>query len=230
MLMRTGNTPQHASARLNHLFLVGVLIAVAIVVMAPFYSVSSSASPAFSQVKVPSGAPAKQARIGSLAASKPTNLAPWSSTFSSLLPIPQSSPEEIATFASDCTTPKTTFTLGETVCAKTVFVTETDRFVNWIDPNSNIAYGGPTTTPITNNTAQDFLYTPTIVGLWKVTIADPSDSSIVPTDFTVVPAPPIATYDSTCFIPKSDFVLGETVCAKASGVPTTLFPWHVLWL
>src|SRR6266498_6087695 len=166
MLMRTGNTPERVVTRLNSLILVGVFIIAAVLVAFPVYSMRSSSPATPSRLRVPAGAPAKRTRSGSFAASNSGILALGSSTLRSLLPIPQSSPEEIATFASDCETPKTTFTLGETVCAKTVFVTETDRFVNWIDPNSNIAYGGPTTTPITNNTAQDFLYTPTIVGLW----------------------------------------------------------------
>jgi len=42
----------------------------------------------------------------------------------------------------------------------------------------------------------------------------------------------ITTYDgATCTIPQSDFFLGDTVCAKATGVPvTTFFPWHVSWV
>jgi uncharacterized repeat protein (TIGR01451 family) len=40
----------------------------------------------------------------------------------------------------------------------------------------------------------------------------------------------IATFASDCTTPQSDFFLGDVVCAKASGVPVTLFPWHVLWI
>src|SRR5205085_5329888 len=36
-------------------------------------------------------------------------------------------------------------------------------------------------------------------------------------------------YAQDCTTPKSDFNLGETVCAKATGVPDTFFVWHVLW-
>lgn len=40
----------------------------------------------------------------------------------------------------------------------------------------------------------------------------------------------IATYAYPgCTVPKDSFNLGETVCAKASGVPVTLFPWHITW-
>src|SRR5206468_2541452 len=107
-----------------------------------------------------------------------------------LAPVPTSPPETIATFAVDCTTPKTTFTLGETVCAQTANVIETNRFVNWLSPpDSHIAYGGASTSAITSN-PQNFYYTPQTLGTWKVTIADPSDSSIIPTVFTIsAPAP-----------------------------------------
>src|SRR5712691_87865 len=47
------------------------------------------------------------------------------------------------------------------------------------------------------------------------------------------PNPPtqsITTYDADCLTPRSDFLLGETVCAKATGVPVTIFSWHVSWV
>src|SRR2546425_77000 len=40
----------------------------------------------------------------------------------------------------------------------------------------------------------------------------------------------ISTFADDCTTPKSDFFLGDVVCAKATGVPVTLFPWHVLWV
>jgi uncharacterized repeat protein (TIGR01451 family) len=40
----------------------------------------------------------------------------------------------------------------------------------------------------------------------------------------------ITTYSADCVTQMSDFVLGETVCAKATGVPTTLFPWKITWV
>ena len=136
------------------------------------------------------------------------------------LPVPQSSPETIETFASDCTTPRSTFILGETVCAITTFVTETDRFVNWCVACPTIAYGGAGVTDITTNAPQSFLYTPTVTGSWKATIADPSDSSIIPVVFDVVnQTAPIATYAADCVTPKTSFNLGDTVCARVVGAP-----------
>jgi uncharacterized repeat protein (TIGR01451 family) len=125
-------------------------------------------------------------------------------------------PETIETFGSDCLTPKTQFVLGETVCAKTTFVTETDRFVNWFGPNGH-AFGAAGQTDITTNQPQDFLYTPTDVGAWSVAIADSTNSSIVSTNFDVVAPGPIVTYKLGCVISSDSFLLGETVCARVTG-------------
>ena len=41
----------------------------------------------------------------------------------------------------------------------------------------------------------------------------------------------IATFDgSDCSTPKTDFNLGEIVCVKVTGVPSSLFPWQVNWV
>ena len=105
--------------------------------------------------------------------------------------------------------------LGEVVCAKVNFVTENNRFVNWLSPpDSHVAFSSPT---ITTN-PQNSSYTPTVVGTWKATIADPSDSSIIPVVFTVVQPQPLATYAADCVTPKSTFNLGNIVCAKVVGL------------
>ncbi len=205
--------------------LVGVLIIVAAAVIVPFYSISASSSTA----RVIGNARSAAVNAGRLGSSAlvPAGIGPWSRT--SFLAAPATG--TIAIFAADCTTPKTTFTLGETVCAKVVGESATNRWVNWIDSSSNITHGGPGVTDITNNTSQDFLYAPPATGLWKAAIADSSDSAITSTQFTVDPPAPIATYAMPgCVVPKTDFDLGETVCAKASGVPNTLFPWHINWV
>ena len=128
--------------------------------------------------------------------------------------------ETIATFAADCTTPKTTFIQGETVCAITDNVDLNfpgGRFVNWLAPGLIVAYGGSGVTDITMN-PQTFLYAPTVVGTWKVTIAEPNDISQTPAIFTVTQAPQsITTYAADCMTPQSLFTLGDVVCAKAVG-------------
>jgi len=138
----------------------------------------------------------------------------WLST--SMAPVPLV--ETIETFASDCLTPKATFALGETVCAKTLGVTESNRFVNWFGPSGH-AFGSAGVTDITTSQSQSFLYTPTETGLWKATIADSTDSSIIPVQFSVTNSPWVATYAADCTTPKTSFNLGEVVCAKVTNAP-----------
>lgn len=206
--MRTGNTPKpNQHHYVNLAVRLGILIVLLVLVTVPLYTASSSSSPRSGEMGANSE---KAGQKGPNLASAP------SSTFHSLLPTPTSSPETITTYAADCLTPKTSFVVNEVVCAQTVFVSEANRFVNWFGPSGH-ASGSAGTTPITTNLQQNFLFTPTEAGLWKVTIADPLDSSIVPTVFVVVPAGPIVTYRTGCLITDTNFVLGQTVCARVTG-------------
>ena len=129
--------------------------------------------------------------------------------------------ETIETFASDCTSPKSSFTLGETVCAKTDGVDLNfpgGRWVHWLRQDTSIAFGGSGVTDITTN-PQTFSFVPDQIGTWKATIAETGDISQTPAVFTVTAPSPLATYQSDCVTPKSSFVLGETVCAKLVGTP-----------
>jgi uncharacterized repeat protein (TIGR01451 family) len=214
--MKTRSAAHTVVTRLNSLILFGVLIIAAAVVAVPVYSVRSSSLPQGSaRATVPSGAPASASRIRSL-----TTLAPWSETFRPLLPIPTSSPETIETLSSDCTTPKTAFVLGEQVCVVVNFVTESDRFVNWLSPpSSTVVFSSPT---IPDNASHSYTYTPLVAGTWKATIADPSDSSIIPTVFTVQSQSgslqTFAYVAGNCTTtPKVSFNLGERVCATITG-------------
>ena len=129
--------------------------------------------------------------------------------------------ETIATFASDCTTPQSTFVQGETVCAITDGVNLSfpgGRWVHWLRSDLSIAFGGNGVTDITTN-PQTFTFVPDQTGTWKVTIAETGDISQTPAVFTVTAAPPLATYRPDCVTPKSTFALGETVCAKLVGTP-----------
>lgn len=105
--MKTGNRQRHLM-RLRFVFLISVFILAVTVLAVPFYSVRSNSVPAGS-----SSAKENQANLPRAAA-----LVPWAAKFALPLPMPVSSPEAIYTFASDCTTPKTDWNLGETVCAK----------------------------------------------------------------------------------------------------------------
>jgi hypothetical protein len=131
--------------------------------------------------------------------------------------------ETIETFAADCTTPKSAFFLGETVCAKTNDVDlgfPGGRWVHWLRQDLSIAHGSNTTTLITTN-PQLFAFVPDQVGTWKVTIAETGDPSQTPAVFTVSQAPEsIATYEASCNLAQDNFTLvsgAVTVCAKADS-------------
>jgi uncharacterized repeat protein (TIGR01451 family) len=140
--------------------------------------------------------------------------------------------ETVELFASDCTTPKTAFTLGETVCAKTAGVDLTvpgNYYMNWIDSQLNQTNGGT----ITQN-PEFFLFVPPTAGTWKATIGrvSPADSSIVgnPPIFTVSTGPGISTYTPDCLTPKTSFVLGNTVCATAAATGGAAARRRVVWI
>jgi len=122
--------------------------------------------------------------------------------------------------------------VGETVCAKTDNVDLNypgGRWVDWIltGAQNTIVSGSRTTTLITTN-PQTFTYAPNTTGVYKVEITQDfngQDDPQTPAVFTVVDAPPIATYDSTCTIARTTFVLGETVCAKAVAQTGYRFAW-----
>jgi uncharacterized repeat protein (TIGR01451 family) len=134
--------------------------------------------------------------------------------------------ETVELFAADCVTPKTAFNVGETVCAKTNGVDVTtdpgNYYMNWIDSQLNQTNGGTITT-----NPQFFLFVPPTSGTWEATIGSvsPADSSIIgnPPLFAVTQGPAISTfaYDTNLqactSTPKTSFVLGETVCATATG-------------
>jgi uncharacterized repeat protein (TIGR01451 family) len=232
--MKNGNA-RRLVTRFHFLILIAVFTITAAVLALPIHSVRSSSLPLGSATQASiAPVPATANLAGFLKASDSTIVAPWtSSTFRSPLPMPTPTPtpETITTYASNCTTPKTSFVLGETVCAQTVFVTETNRFVNWCVACPTIAYGGAGVTDITTDLPQNFLYTPVVTGTWKATIADSLDSSIVPAVFTVVSVnqtAAIATYAADCVTPKTVFNLGDVVCAIATGVSPALgrrFAW-----
>ncbi|MGH9904165.1 MAG: hypothetical protein ACRD8U_01120, partial [Pyrinomonadaceae bacterium] len=128
--------------------------------------------------------------------------------------------ETINTFAADCTTPKSSFALGETVCAQTEGVDLNfpgGRWVHWLRPDLSIAFGGSGATDITVN-PQTFTFIPDTTGTWKVSIAETGDISQTPAVFTVTGSPTIATFDgATCTTPQDNFSVGDTVCAKANS-------------
>src|ERR1041385_9252818 len=135
--------------------------------------------------------------------------------------------ESIATYSADCTTPQTTFFLGQTVCAITndvdaaALTATPGRWVDWIVTGVQTC-ALPicrTTTKITTN-PQSFTYLPTATGTYKVEITQDNppgtDDPQTPAVFTVVSAP-LATYAADCTTLKNTFTLGQGVCVKADA-------------
>ena len=141
-------------------------------------------------------------------------------SIATMLSLPSMVGESVTLYAADCTTPRSSFNLGEVVCAKTDGVDLTvanNHYMNWIDSQLNETNGGT----IVQN-PQFFLFTPPTADTWKATIGTvtPADSSIIgdPPLFTVGTGVGIATYAADCTTPKTTFTLGDTVCAKVSGI------------
>lgn len=154
------------------------------------------------------------------------------SKLSLLTSFAQLSGETVELYAADCATPKTSFALGETVCAKTdgvdVVTSPGNYYMNWVDSQLNQTNGGT----ITQN-PQYFLFVPPTAGSWKATIGsvNPADSSIVgnPPIFTVSSSSAgISTFDGTCATATTEFVLNQKVCAIARG--GTVAPRRLVWI
>jgi trimeric autotransporter adhesin len=225
--MKNANTRRHPIKRRNALIIVFALSLISAIVVVPIYSARSASA-------LGNGA-SDMLRSGSEVSRNHSTLTLWAggSALASFLPIPQAASETISTFAGDCTTPRSTFFVGETVCAKTDNVDLNyagGRWVDWIltGTQNTIVSGSRTTTLITTN-PQTFTYAPNTAGVYKVEITQTGpngeDDPQTPAVFTVVDAPPMATYDSTCTIARTTFVLGDTVCAKATGLVGYRFAW-----
>ena len=103
--------------------------------------------------------------------------------------------EEISTFDSDCTTPKTIFNLGDTVCAvatgsllgSPINNVPTQRRFQWVTPDGSIFQSGPdvTTDPQNNSITIPTTGTSAQVGTWTVKTVDASKNGHAVARFTV---------------------------------------------
>lgn len=188
-------TPMSGSPTANFLrataflFLVGLLLG-------SFYFTSSASSsnrvfikqsPARAHQLRPSGEAAKVGDVSSLTALSSTVLAPWSSTSPLPLPVLQSS-AMVATYAGDCSTPKTVFNVQDadkTVCAKVTGATPGWQLI-W----SNAKFVAVQNNSITANQDISFtLSTTSSLGDWRVIAYEPFGGSVQQvTSFTVIDA------------------------------------------
>lgn len=98
--------------------------------------------------------------------------------------------ESIRTFANDCTTPKTIFNLGDTVCAvatDTLLGLNPQRRFEWVAPNGDIFQVGP---DITSDPQNSSITVPSSgsfgqVGTWTVKTVDVSNNGYANATFVV---------------------------------------------
>jgi uncharacterized repeat protein (TIGR01451 family) len=181
--MKPANAPQRFVTRLNSFILIGVFVILAAVVAVPVYSAHSGSVPAerSSESLVAAGGPASISQVNPLFASAIKPLSGWSSTSPQPLPVPQPA-ETIATYASDCTTSKTNFVVGETVCVQVTGIPLSaffPRHLTWATTDSTIVRS----TDITTDPQSDsLLITATTVigsttidnrGIWTVVVRNP---------------------------------------------------------
>ncbi len=234
--------PRSGRPNLTSLTLIAVLVGIVALIGIPLFSSSMASSPSNKiRTKNALGTTDQSSRRVGERGSKLEStwavpglaaLAGTKSWFSASPLMPAGS-ETVELFAADCTTPKTAFSLGETVCAKTNGVDVTTNpgnyYMNWVDSSLNQTNAGT----ITQN-PQFFLFVPPTAGGWKATIGrvSPADSSIIGTPplFTVSNTPGISTYTPDCLTPKASFVLGNTVCATAAATGGAAARRRVVWI
>jgi len=132
----------------------------------------------------------------------------------------------IETFAADCTTPQTSFTLGQTICAQVTGGTTFSRRLTFVDPSGFIRQITPITSDPQNITFQIPATQTTDVGpsgqpnevdnrgTWRVNMIS-SRSSVVATAQFVVTDP--ANKSADLFISKSVTADNQTVNAGSSS-------------
>ena len=122
--MKNGNARRQVVPHLKVLLVGGVFAIIAVVVALPAGSLSarkpqSAVATLESRKSAPTGLPNSSV------------MRSWSTSPTATLALPPTT-ADIETFAADCTTPKTTFNLGDTVCAKATGLVGY-RFA-WVDP------------------------------------------------------------------------------------------------
>src|SRR5437762_5015963 len=152
--MRPANAAQLKIRPLS-IMLIGVLILAVAGLAVPFHTAHSSSSGTVVPAHpISFGTAIKEPEMRSR---QEFGFAFFGSPLPSVLPIPQASSEMIETFASDCTTPKTDFDLGATVCAKISGAPLPDngraqRRIGWVSPYGSLAQGADITTDPQNGT------------------------------------------------------------------------------
>ncbi len=163
--MNQRTTPlSHSLFSKSNLFRISVLLAFAVLVLVPVFTVSSAS---LLQKSV--------SHTGSVQVTEP--VASMSANRSSLPLIsplltfmPQGPGEEIATYAADCTTPQSTFEVGDTACAKATGPINDTYKIHWVN-----AQGEGVETDLISAANPTATWVVTASGNWKAYLSD-SDS------------------------------------------------------
>src|ERR1041385_1368933 len=157
--MTTGNTRRSTISRVHLFIILGALVLIAV----PLLTVSSNAvkrGASDSLRLVPQERSRAASAISTVLPNNTFGLRGTSISYASFLlnpPVPQGPGESITTYESTCTTPKTDFDLGETVCAKFSGAPLPDngraqRRIGWVSPYGSLAQGADITTDPQNGT------------------------------------------------------------------------------
>ena len=115
----------------------GALLTLAVLAATAFYSTSSASLDRTAKSSNPSTKTVTQGASVVVASNKQSLWNPFGAFSPLFMPQAPPPPESIATYAADCTTAKTTFALGDTVCAvvsNAPVLSPAERSVTWQDP------------------------------------------------------------------------------------------------
>ena len=147
----------------------------------------------------------------------------------SFLSLTAGATESIATFAADCSTPKTDFNLGETVCARVTgspLGLSPQRQLSWVNPAGVIVQSSAITAdPQLSSFTLPATSTSTTAGItvdnrrtWKITSSDTAEVSIQAVTPFPVHDPGQATVDLVIYtgfsLSESDFSAGSDVVSR----------------
>ncbi|MCU1268244.1 MAG: uncharacterized protein JWM21_4562 [Acidobacteria bacterium] len=157
-----------------------LFIAIVVLAVSSFYSGSSASAPggtAVRQVDARGSGIERQPKFAAHLAGPSSVVNSWL-----LAPIPPPLPGAIQTFAANCTTPKTEFHVGDTICAKVTGITVSPSFprlLTWAGPDSTVVN---TTSITTDPQSVSFVINATSVvngrtidnrGTWQLLIRNP---------------------------------------------------------
>ena len=206
------NIPHSHFFSKTNLFRISIALAFAAFVILPLITVSSAS---LSQRSAPGKTSEQRTSPASSASNIPginsTRLALMSHPF--LSPLPQAqTPESVATYAADCTTPKQSFEVGDTACAKAEGTLFGLYRIYWVN-----SQGAAVQSNIVSSTNRTATWVVTASGNWKAYLSD-ADSSLRSTAHFGGSDPAVAAVDLS---------VADTVLSTSSLVANGLVSYEV---